>query len=151
MALKFLKIALILLAALFAPCIDSLAEETELSFDIPSQGVVPALDQFARLTDLSVIYKPEDIRPAMTQALSGTYLPDQALRIMLAGTGLNFKKTGEKAIAIVQTRFSFDIPAQNLAAALREFGKQTDLSLAYRVEDIDTIEMWCRPWIGLPG
>jgi len=140
MALKFLKIALILSGALFSLCTSSLAEETKFSFDIPSQDVVPALDRFARLTDLSVIYKPEDIRPARTQALSGTYLPGQALRIMLAGTGLNFKKTGEKAIAIVKARFSFDIPSQNLVAALHQFGKQTDLSLAYRLEDIDTIE-----------
>ena len=56
-----------------------------------------------------------------------------------------------KIALIVNARFSFDLPAQNLVAALREFGKQTDLSLAYRVEDIDTIEMWCQPWIGLPG
>ena len=56
-----------------------------------------------------------------------------------------------KIALIVNARFSFDLPAQNLVVALREFGKQTDLSLAYRVEDIDTIEMWCRPWIGLPG
>ena len=56
-----------------------------------------------------------------------------------------------KSTLIVNARFSFDLPAQNLVVALREFGKQTDLSLAYRVEDIDTIEMWCQPWIGLPG
>ncbi len=140
MALKFLRIALILSGALFSLCTSSLAEQRVFSFDIPSQDVVPALDRFARLTDLSVIYKPEDIRPARTQALSGTYLPDQALRIMLAGTGLSFRKTGDEAIAIVNAHFSFDLPAQNLVAALREFGKQTDLSLAYRVEDIDTIE-----------
>ena len=140
MVLKFLKHTLILLGALFSLCTVSHAEQTAFSFDIPSQDVVPALDQFARLTDLSLIYRAEDIRPAITQALSGTHLPDQALRIMLAGTGLNFKKTGEKAIAIVKVGFSFDIPSQNLVAALHQFGKQTDLSLAYRLEDIDTIE-----------
>jgi len=140
MALKFLRIALILSGALFSLCTSSLAEQRVFSFDIPSQDVVPALDRFARLTDLSVIYRPQDIRPARTQALSGTYLPDQALRVMLAGTGLDFRRTGHEAIAIVNARFSFDIPAQNLAAALREFGNQTDLNLAYKVEDIGTIE-----------
>jgi len=56
-----------------------------------------------------------------------------------------------KITPIVNARFSSDLPAHNLVVALCEFGKQADLSLAYRVEDIDTIEMWCRPWIGLPG
>jgi hypothetical protein len=140
MTLKVLKITLILFGALFSLCTGSLAEEANLSFDIPSQDVVPALDQFARLTNLSLIYKAEDIRSAVTQELSGTYLPDQALHIMLAGTGLGFKKTGLEAIAIVKVCFSFDIPSQNLVAALQQFGIQTDLSLAYRLEDIDTIE-----------
>jgi hypothetical protein len=136
MTLKFLTITLILFGALFPLCTVTHAEETALSFDIPSQDVVPALDQFARLTDLSLIYKPEDIRPSMTQALSGTYLPDQALRIMLADTGLGFKKTGEETIAIVKVGVSFDIPSQHLVAALHQFGKQTALSLAYKLEDI---------------
>ena len=102
MALKFLKIPLILFCTLFSLCTSSLAEQTEFSFDIPSQDVAPALDRFARLTDLSVIYKPQDIRPATTQALSGTYLPDQALRIMLEGTGLTSKRTGEGTFAVVR-------------------------------------------------
>lgn len=94
--------ALVLLGTFFILCAGSHAGEAELSFDIPSQEIVPALKQFADQTGLSLVYKLDDAGSMQSPGVSGTHSPSQALRILLAGTGLNFLKTGERSLAIVE-------------------------------------------------
>jgi len=93
--------ALVLLGTFFILCAGSHAGEAELSFDIPSQEIVPALKQFADQTGLSLVYKLDDAGSMQSPGVSGTHSPDQALGILLAGTGLSFQKTGERSLAIV--------------------------------------------------
>jgi len=98
---KRVLFALVLLGTFFILCSGSHAGETELSFDIPSQEIAPALKQFADQTGLSLVYKLDDAGSMQSPGVSGTHSPDQALGILLAGTGLSFQKTGERSLAIV--------------------------------------------------
>ena len=72
----------------------------ELKIDIPSQPMHKALDAFVEQTHLSLIYSLEDFGSVLSRAVAGNYHPDQALSIMLEGTGLIFEKTSEDTIAI---------------------------------------------------
>jgi len=71
--------------------------------DIPSQVADLAFRAFAEQTDYNMIYSIEDLGNPKTQAVTGTYSAEQALDILLDGTGLGFKKTGEKTIVIKKT------------------------------------------------
>jgi len=104
--------ALVLLGTFFILCAGSHAGEAELSFDIPSQEIVPALKQFADQTGLSLVYKLDDAASMQSPGVSGTHSPDQALRILLADTGLSFQKTGERSLAIVEGRRTTDVAEQ---------------------------------------
>ena len=99
---KRVLFALILLGTFFILCAGSHAGEAELSFDIPTQEIVPALKQFANQTGLSLVYKLDEAGTMQSPGVSGTHSPGQALRILLAGTGLGFLKTGERSLAIVE-------------------------------------------------
>ncbi|MBW2370811.1 MAG: TonB-dependent receptor [Deltaproteobacteria bacterium] len=85
------------------------AEGKEIAFDIPSQAVRSALQKFSDQTDLSLVYIVEEIGAADSNPLQGQFLPEQALSIMLQGTGLVFEKASDETIAIKKGPFEKQI------------------------------------------
>lgn len=77
------------------------AKQQALRFAIPAQSVVAALDEFARKTGWQIGYATTSLGSARTHAVSGTMPPEQALRLMLAGTGLEIHMTGPRSAALV--------------------------------------------------
>jgi len=69
-------------------------------FNIPSQKIGSTLDAFADLTHYSLLYSLKEIGAVTIRKVSGRYTADQALDIMLEGTGLIYEKTGPGTIAI---------------------------------------------------
>ena len=55
-----------------------------MRFDLPSQGLGPAMIAFARQAGVQIAVNPEDVRGYHSQPLSGSYTPAQALSFMLA-------------------------------------------------------------------
>ena len=88
-----------------------LAQNDSIRFDIPSQTVQSALDTFVAVTNFSLIYNKEGFGDVITSAVSGQYSPEQALDIMLEGTGLMFEFTSQDTVAILKNG---DQPIENL-------------------------------------
>lgn len=94
---------LLLSSALLSGASLALAEtKTQiLRFAIPAQSIAAALDDFARKTGWQIGYATAALGSAKTQAVSGAMPPEQALRLMLAGTGLEIRMTGTRSAALV--------------------------------------------------
>lgn len=84
---------------LMVPAIVS-AENVLITYDLPSQEVVSALDAFAEKTNLSLMYLVSDLEQIKANAISGIYTPEQALDIMLDGTGLVYEFTSDTTVSI---------------------------------------------------
>lgn len=71
-------------------------------FDIPAGPLDAALEQFAGECGLSITYTiPKDTVPGFrSHGVSGLYSEQQALRQILAGTGLDFAFTGPETVSI---------------------------------------------------
>ncbi|MBW2369114.1 MAG: TonB-dependent receptor, partial [Deltaproteobacteria bacterium] len=74
--------------------------QNSLLFDIPAQAVPSALDAFVDQSRTSLIYNPEGFEGVITRSVSGQYQAEQALKIMLEGTGLVYERTSDHTISI---------------------------------------------------
>ncbi|MFZ5675516.1 MAG: TonB-dependent receptor domain-containing protein [Pseudomonadota bacterium] len=102
---------LLLSSALLALSAPALAESAGIRFTLPAQPLPAALDSFARQTGWQVGYAAASLRTTTTQAVSGTMPPDEALRRMLAGTGIEIRMTGPKSAALVMPEtFAAKVP-----------------------------------------
>ncbi|KAG1247711.1 hypothetical protein G6F68_014087 [Rhizopus microsporus] len=87
-------LAVSVLLALAIPQPAAQAQEAPLSLNIPAQSLEGALTQLATQAALELAYAPDTVRGMKAPAVSGTLTPDQALRALLAGTGLVFERSG---------------------------------------------------------
>jgi hypothetical protein len=71
-----------------------------IGFDISAQPLASALDAYVKVTGLEVLYDSELAIGRRSTAVSGTLMPDVALRILLEGTELNVEYSAN-AFAIV--------------------------------------------------
>lgn len=70
------------------------------SYSIPAQPLDNALTQLADDANLKLLYQADVVNQLKSQPLSGSYTPQQALEIMLQGTGLKFRSTDHGGITI---------------------------------------------------
>ncbi|MDR4485118.1 MAG: TonB-dependent siderophore receptor [Nitrospirales bacterium] len=70
-------------------------------FNIPAQPMQTALDAFAQQSDLQMLYTMEIIEGLQSNAVKGTYSPEQALNLLLEGTGRTFHFADEHTITVV--------------------------------------------------
>jgi hypothetical protein len=69
--------------------------------NIPAQGLAPALQHLAKERNLQIVYVSEEIGERHTQGAVGELDPEQALGLLLKGTGLTFEHLDDETIAIV--------------------------------------------------
>ena len=69
-------------------------------FDLPPGPLGDALAAFENATGLRVEMKQEAIRSLATQGVQGLFTADQALRELLAGTGVTYKFTGVRTVSL---------------------------------------------------
>lgn len=62
----------------------------EIHFNIASQSLAAALQEFGRQANMQVLYSPDDVQGKRSNALSGSYAPEQAIAAMLNGTGVAY-------------------------------------------------------------
>ena len=60
----------------------------EFDFDIPPQAAHTALTEFAEQADLTLVFPDEVVREKSANALVGRYTLQEAVDLLLAGTGL---------------------------------------------------------------
>ncbi|MDX8127063.1 TonB-dependent receptor [Methylomonas sp. EFPC1] len=95
-----------LAAGLLTPTVILSAEQTAQTFDIRSQALSSALIRFSALTGLQVLYEGDIAERITAPELIGRYTPEQALRNLLRGSGLQYRfsngntVTLEKAAAV---------------------------------------------------
>lgn len=70
-------------------------------FDLPAQSLERALSEFGRLTGHSVLVDSAMTQGRTTQAVRGEFAPTDALRQLLAGTGLMARYSGRNAFTLL--------------------------------------------------
>jgi len=70
------------------------AQEPPAQIDIQQQSLSDALLQLGQQTSLQFIYTSDLLRGIPARTVSGTMTPEQALRRLLTGTGVEYSRTG---------------------------------------------------------
>jgi outer membrane receptor for ferric coprogen and ferric-rhodotorulic acid len=66
------------------------AQAQELVFNIPSQPLGEAIQAYGEKTNIQILYSSEDIQNKRSNAIAGSYNPEQAMAILLINTGISF-------------------------------------------------------------
>ena len=61
-----------------------------------------ALIEFSEQADIQLMIATELVEDLKSGGVRGRYLPEEALRVLIAGTGLTFHAVGKNAIAVVR-------------------------------------------------
>jgi iron complex outermembrane recepter protein len=72
----------------------------EREFNVPAGSLKKALDAYARQSGLQVIYRVDDIRNIESKGARGRISAEQALNMILAGTGFSERRDASGAVAI---------------------------------------------------
>ena len=78
--------------------------EQAMPFSIPAQPLEDALNEFIAVTDWQVGFPAELAKGARSPGVAGRYPPSEALRKLLAGTGLVYRHTGARAVTLERAR-----------------------------------------------
>jgi len=70
-------------------------------FDIPAQPLHEALQTYSRVTSRSLLYDSEAVAGYVSSKVSGLYISQDALRLMIAGTALTARYTSDEAFVLV--------------------------------------------------
>ena len=90
-----------LLGALaLAASVPAAAQDARVSFHVATKPMAEALIDFATQAQLSIGATGIDFRGTRSHAVEGAYTPDQALRIMLAGSGFTFEFVDASTVRI---------------------------------------------------
>ncbi|WP_296614663.1 TonB-dependent receptor [Sphingomonas sp.] len=85
------------LVALASPA----AAQTQ-EFNIPADSLRSALDTFARQSGRQVVYRGDEIRGAKSPGVRGARTAEEALDVLLAGTGFAVRRDSSGAFAVVR-------------------------------------------------
>lgn len=103
-----LTLALLLMAAHPAR-----AEAPARTYDIPGQSLGGSLSSVARRTGVTVIAPSRLVRGLKAPALQGTYTPQEALRLLLEGSGLVAEPIGDGFVVKKPSRSQADAPGED--------------------------------------
>ncbi|MDN5942524.1 MAG: TonB-dependent receptor [Nitrospira sp.] len=76
----------------------------EVEFDILPQPLASALNQFGEQAGVQFAYTTEDVEQLRTGGVSGRRASDEALRLLLVDTGLDYRVTGPNTITLEKKR-----------------------------------------------
>ncbi len=86
-------------------------------FDIPSGSLAPALNRFADETGLQLVYDTKLADGRRTVGISGSYTVEQALKVLLEGTGLDYRFANDRTVTLEPASSSSLDPVPPAAAA----------------------------------
>jgi outer membrane receptor protein involved in Fe transport len=75
--------------------------ERQADFDIPAQPLADALAAFSKQAGVQLSHDGVDLAGRRSAAVSGHHTVDEALELLLAGSGLAYRRTGADAVAVV--------------------------------------------------
>jgi hypothetical protein len=71
-----------------------------MAFDLPALPLSQALEQYDARTSVSVFFPSELVAGRVSHAVHGYFSPEQALRLLLEGTGLMLQSAAEQAFVL---------------------------------------------------
>ena len=99
----------ILINVLFVTNVCAGVVQTELiEFNIPSQPLSEALQVFAKQSDMQILYSSDLVQGVVSILIDGHFSREEALKKILAGTGLAFRFIDENTVTIVLESAMFD-------------------------------------------
>lgn len=90
------------------------------AFNIPAQPLASALNAFGRQSGLQVTLAAATSQGVTSQAVNGSFTPQQALARMLEGTGIPFRITADRTAVIGRSEASGAAPASTDGALMLE-------------------------------
>ncbi|WEX08518.1 TonB-dependent receptor [Chelativorans sp. AA-79] len=75
-------------------------------FDIPAQPLITALSQFGRQSGLQVAFPAETTQGTRSNAVVGSFTPEQALTQLLQGTGVSWRITPQGSAVLGVNQFT---------------------------------------------
>jgi iron complex outermembrane recepter protein len=96
----FVSKALLLCLVLAPAWVWAQSSAENVPFDIPQQRAEEALIQFAEQANLTFFVPFDQVQGVTTNELVGTYPPDEAIRLLLSGTGLQAEISGDGRLSI---------------------------------------------------
>lgn len=76
------------------------ARLAQISYDIPAQPLARSLNAFARASNIKLAYSSMLTQGKQAPAIRGAYSKANALGLLLAGSGLSYRFTGDNAVTI---------------------------------------------------
>lgn len=89
--------ALLAASAMYIP---AAAEAAPYEFHIAPQPLAQALEEFGRESSVQIVFTPAVVGDKLTQGVAGSLEPVDALKQLLAGSGLTFKPSGAGYIIV---------------------------------------------------
>ncbi len=75
----------------------------EVEFDIPAQDLDRALKDFASQSQVDLVYSPDLVSGLVSQPVTGRHTVRAALKLVLRGTGLNYREVSTNVFALQAT------------------------------------------------
>ncbi|ARP93298.1 STN domain-containing protein [Bordetella genomosp. 13] len=94
----------------------------EIDFNIEAQPLEDAVEQFSAITGISVVYQASLSVGRSSVPVSGRYLPDTALRMMVSNAQLNVRRTAEFSYVITSA------PPASSASTARQWRSASEKS-----------------------
>ncbi len=135
---------------------DKAGSPSVISFNIPAQALGPALESYARLANREILYDGTVVSGRKSGEVDGSYTPERALEILLAGTGIgaDFRDAGFIALqALPLDSTARDQGSTQRASHLRYYAAvQRAFKSAFCRADVPGDErIAARLWIGRSG
>jgi outer membrane receptor protein involved in Fe transport len=111
------QLAVCILCGLFSAWTHGARANTELSIDIPAQPVADALAEFADQTGLQFVYESRIVSERGSRGARAGSTPEEALRSILDGTGLDFQYLNRRTVRVFETVSAAPTAPSNAAAA----------------------------------
>ncbi|CAD84727.1 MULTISPECIES: TonB-dependent siderophore receptor [Nitrosomonas] len=111
--------------------------QNTVAINIPSQPLSDALLQLGQQTSLQILYTPDLVRELNTSGLQGNYTPENALRQLLKGTGIEYERQGN---TVTLKRISaVTLPPLTVSTASLKQGTAEE---GYRVSNVSGVGLW---------
>ncbi len=95
-----------------------------IDFEIAAKPLAGALAEFAAKTNLQVLYSGELTRGLNSPGVTGRHEPEDALKILLTGSGLNYRFTDANTITLERAPSAPALPAESSADTQSERSAQ---------------------------
>ena len=112
--------ALMASTAIICVAVASPAAAQSKTFDVPAQAAATGIAELGRQADIQIVAARRYTQGKKSKAVRGNMTADQALSILLGGTGLTAKRTGPQTYSVVPASASSEAPKADAGADYRD-------------------------------